>query len=88
MSIPTPVALVYSCNNEIIIQPEPVPKSANLSLVFFSGKYFIIFSIINSVSGLGINVSFVTLKSSFQNDCFPIIYAIGSPSNLLLISLK
>ena len=69
------------------MQPEPVPRSIIFRLLSLSGNCFITFSIINSVSDLGINVCLSTLNSSFQKACLPTMYAIGSSLDLLSIKL-
>ena len=45
------------------------------------------FSTINSVSGLGINISFVTKNSELQKDFLFVKYAIGFPVDLFFINL-
>ena len=65
ISIPIPLDLFNSCNNEIIIHPEPVPTSKINGLR--PSKYLANFSTKISVSGLGIKTPLSILSFMLQN---------------------
>ena len=69
--MPIPLASGNSFKIESKTQPEPVPISKILTLLFL--KNLTTLYINNSVSGLGISVEEFTKKFSLQNSFFPII---------------
>ena len=73
ISIPIPIASLYSLSKLKRIQPEPVPKSKILSNLPRDNVY----SIKVSVSGLGSRTSDVTKNLFFQKYLWPIICDIG-----------
>ena len=71
ISIPIPVDDFNSFNIESNMQPDPVPIS-NI-LILLSLKKSNTLYINSSVSGLGISVEWLTIKSWLQNSLYPII---------------
>ena len=85
-SIPVPRKFSLSFKIDTIIQPEPTPISKIL-ILYLCLLNFNTFSTTNSVSGLGINVSFVIKNSEFQKDFFLVKYANGFREDLCSINL-